>query len=130
MPAKQWSHGDIALHTDFEAYSVNLALLYTDTDAFNRQPCVLLLTNTSPEPGGPFTFAFRGAYWRIVHVNRFLHYKGTGAIVDPAGIEEDVTLIAGSSGYGSINLDAVGWLLYGQPYYVEACEGCIELREG
>lgn len=129
MPAKQWSHGDIPTGADMQAYSDALDALYASTPAYNSAPAVLLLT--SPIPGSTtVTFLDQGCFFRLRHVNRFLHYKGAGTLVDVTGIEDDVTLPVDSSGYGVIDLDSIAWMTYGLLYQVEGCEGIIELAEG
>jgi hypothetical protein len=127
--AKQWSHGDIPTAADLNAYSTSLAALYAASDAYNSNPALFLLINESEGSGvGGATYLDHEAFFRLIHLRRYLHYKGAGVIQDPAGLADDVTLTEPSAGFGVVDLDSILWLTYGAAYNVSV-EGCIELDE-
>lgn len=63
-------------------------------------------------------------YW-ILHRHRYLHYKSTGAIEDPAGTGTAVSL-SNEEDFNVYDLDSVDWLAYGQMYKVTGVDFCME----
>ena len=69
------------------------------------------------------------AVFHLVHNQRYLHFSSSGAIVDPGGVFPDVSLSESDTGVGALDLDTVGWLVYGQLYSVTGVSACLEHSE-
>jgi hypothetical protein len=67
-----------------------------------------------------------GQVWRMVHVYRYLHFSSSGAIVDPTGVNPDVSISEDDTGQGVLDLDTVSWLAYGQLYKLTGISWCME----
>lgn len=63
----------------------------------------------------------------FTHRQRWLYYKSSGAILDPAGIEDDVSLPNTSDNWvNEYDLDSISWLGYGATYYVSGVDFAVE----
>jgi hypothetical protein len=65
------------------------------------------------------------AVFHLVHGRRYLHYGSSGTLVDIFGVNDDVSL-SSSSGWGTLDLDGLGWLSYGTMYKVTGVSWAIE----
>ena len=97
---KQWSHGDQPAATDMQKYS----------DGLNYLDGMFGATR----------------YFWLVHQACYLVFTSTGRIVDPAGVEDDVSISPGDKTYGSYDLATIQWLVYGKLYRVIGCSVCFE----
>ncbi len=69
------------------------------------------------------------ATFHLVHSQRYLHFSSTGALEDISGVFPDVSLSESDTGVGALDLDSVGWLVYGQLYRVTGVSACLEHSE-
>ncbi len=69
------------------------------------------------------------ATFHLVHNQRYLHFSSTGAIEDISGAFPDVSVSESDTGVGALDLDTVGWLVYGQLYRVTGVSACLEHSE-
>lgn len=69
------------------------------------------------------------AVFFIVHNQRYLHFSSTGNLEDISGVFPDVSLSESDTGLGALDLDTVGWLVYGQLYMVTGVSACLEHSE-
>jgi len=65
----------------------------------------------------------------LVHSQRYLHFSSTGNLEDITGVFPDVNLSESDTGVGVLDLDSVGWLVYGQLYMVTGVSACLEHEE-
>jgi hypothetical protein len=65
------------------------------------------------------------AVFTMVHTARYLWFRSTGLLVDPAGIEDAISL-SDPDRPTRYDLDQVSWLVYGATYYVTGCAWCAE----
>jgi hypothetical protein len=66
-----------------------------------------------------------GSHFTIIHTMRYLWFRSTGLLVDPAGIEDSISL-SDPDRPTKYDLDTVTWLTYGATYYVTGCAWCAE----
>ena len=66
------------------------------------------------------------AVFGIMHCYRYLHFGSQGALVDPTGVQDDVSLSDSGEGHGVLDLDSLGWLGYGRRYEVTGVTWCQE----
>lgn len=66
------------------------------------------------------------AIFGVMHCYRYLHYGSSGALVDPTGQNESVSLSDDDSGHGVLDLDGLGWMPYGRRYEVTGVTWCQE----
>ena len=111
---KQWSHGDQPAATDMQKYSDGLNYLdgMFGATRYNRAYPDSLYDDTQD-------------FW-LVHQACYLVFTSTGRIVDPAGVEDDVSISPGDKTYGSYDLATIQWLVYGKLYRVIGCSVCFE----
>lgn len=69
------------------------------------------------------------ATYYILHSQRYLHFSSTGTLEDISGVFPDVSLSESDTGVGALDLDSVGWLVYGQLYRVTGVSACLEHSE-
>ncbi len=69
------------------------------------------------------------ATFHIVHSQRYLHFSSVGTLEDITGTFPDVNLSESDTGVGALDLDGVGWLLYGGLYRVAGVSACLEHAE-
>ena len=70
-----------------------------------------------------------GVAWQMMHVYRYLHFGSTGAIQDPTGVNDDVSISENDTGQGVVDLETIPWLAYGQRYAIDAVSWCKEEPE-
>jgi hypothetical protein len=78
------------------------------------------LEGMAAEWGGP------GSIWLFQRVHRWLLYDSTGLLIDPAGVEDAVSLPDPESGIGVKDLDTIDWLAPGMFYRVTGCAAVWE----
>lgn len=102
----QFEHGDFALAADLNKISTGQVHFYEVLPTYAVNSCVREMST-----GEQATFT---------HRHQWLHYKSTGTIYDPAGIEDDIELPNPSDNWVNVyDLDTIAWLSYGAQYYVE-----------
>ena len=61
------------------------------------------------------------------HFRRYLHYKSSGQVIDPAGLGDTVSLPNTTDDYkNSYDLDQISWLAYGADYIVQGVSYAAE----
>ena len=112
----KYSHGDQPTHTSLNKISTGQTHINELAPSIITTPAVPYLST--------------GEYMRMVHRHRYLHYKSSGYIEDPAGIEDDVSLSNTSDDWVNVyDLDQVAWLSYGAVYYVRGVDFAQEHGE-
>lgn len=66
------------------------------------------------------------AVFTMPHMKRYLWFRSTGAIVDPAGIGETVSISDENNAPTKYDLNSVSWLYYGMIYHVTGVAWCLE----
>lgn len=66
------------------------------------------------------------AVFTFVHAHRYLYFGSNGAIVDPSGVGDDVSISEENGATTKYDLDQISWLFYGQIYQVTGVSWCIE----
>lgn len=55
--------------------------------------------------------------WAFYKTKRYLHYRRNGStsalLIDPAGVEDDISLSGTGDAFGTYDLDSIGWLVPG-----------------
>ena len=101
-----FAHGDYPLAAELNKIRDGQLYFYETLPTYGPRPCVREVGT-----GEQVTFT---------HRHRWLHYKSTGTIIDPAGIEPDIDLSNPSDSWVNVyDLDSIAWLAYGALYYVE-----------
>ena len=98
----RWSHGDVTVS------AARLQIYSDDLDALNA-----ILAGDH--------FAIQtSAFFSFINIWRWLHYMTasgkTGTIVDPSGVNADVSLTDSTSSMAVYDLSNVSWLVQGQAY--------------
>ena len=63
----------------------------------------------------------------FTHRQRWVHYKSSGQILDPAGLADTVSLPNTSDDWANVyDLDQIGWLAYGAGYWVQGVDFALE----
>ena len=105
---KWWSEGDTVTHTELNKYGTALTEAYNDLGDYGIQ----------------FASPFRlqsGDVFTVYKTHRYLHFRSVGALDDPSDIYDSITLTEDpDTGRGTLDLDTVDWLIYGQKFY---CSG-------
>ena len=115
--APVFSHGDFPIAANMNKISTGQVHIYEVAPTYAIQPCIKKLGTDDQ--------------LCITHRFRWLHYKSTGAISDPAGSEDDVSLPNPSDNWVNVyDLDSVPWLSYGAIYYVTGVDFACEDKEG
>lgn len=106
----QFSHGDKPTAANFNKWSDGCNHIYELLPTYTRNPAVAEMGT--------------GESVRFTHRLRWLHYKSSGQILDPAGIEANtVTLPNTSDNWANVyDLDQIQWLAYGAMYDVQGVD--------
>lgn len=112
----QWSHGDIPTASLMQKYSDALDAIYaTLGDAQKFYPV-----------GAAVVGEDNDAQW-FVHRYRWLWVSGPATLVDPAGVEDDVSVSADEEPT-RFDTQSVAWLTQGKLYQVTGCSYSMETR--
>lgn len=114
VPAR-FAQGDYPTAANFNKYKSGLDDIYARTGSAFINPTVCF------REGGIQNFF-------IVHIHRWLLYRGDGTLQDPSGAGDDVSLSMGavSSDWKSLDLLQVDWLVIGKAYEVQNVDACFE----
>lgn len=107
---RQWAHGDQPTAGLMNLYAAAL----NEAHASLGDAAMQLLRLKSSE-----------AEFSVLHTWRYLHFTSTGALVDPAGVEDEIGLSEDETGRGVLDLDGT-WVAYGAVYHVRGVSACIE----
>lgn len=110
---EQWTHGDIPNAAKMNKYSDSLTYLHGLQTVILNWPC-------ERAPGSE--------NWYMQHRYRWLAYDDNGAIEDPSGIGETVSLSDPGSGVYFYDLDAIDWLTPGAIYRLTGFDWVIEVE--
>jgi hypothetical protein len=111
---RQWVRGDAVTAARMNKYSDSLNAIEVLSEFVGGSRMAMY-----PQVSGTL-FSFQ-------HVHRWLHYNGTGEIVDASNILNTVSLSDPSDGNpGVYDLDKVSWLYYGGYYRVEGSDWAFE----
>ena len=113
----RWAHGDTVAHTAMQVYSDGLTAIKPMIGEVKRTWAVFAST-----------FEDTQEIW-LVHKRRWLIYKSTGAITDPNGVHDAVSL-PDPDAINVYDLDTVDWLIPGARYQVIGCSVCFEDENG
>lgn len=113
----QWSHADRISATALNKYSDSIVAI-----------------NAASVNGGlnfaiPYSTMIDAQEYWVVHSKPFLIYASTGVLVDPTGVNDDITLSSETT-YNSYSVESVPWLFYGDIYKVVGCSVCFEDERG
>lgn len=111
----QWSRGDIPTAAKMNKYSDSLNAI-NSLATYTGGSVAVYAYNTDPEE---IARDFQ-------HVHRWLHYEGSGDIVDTTGVGDSVSLSTEGSTVGVYDLDSVSWLYYGAYYRIEGIDWAAE----
>lgn len=112
----RWEHGDFVGATDMAKYSTGQTALYERLGATVRTPCIQIIA----EKGHNAT-PWEDSVIYFTHRKRFLIFRSSGLLHDPAGLEDDISL-ADEDTYTTYDLETVSWLTYGTQYYVSGVD--------
>lgn len=103
---------------ELNKFSTALQEIYDARVPFNVSYAVRVITPGEHADDIQFTF---------VHRFRYLHFYGSGKLVDPSGIGDDVSFQPiEDMDRGILDLDSVDWLIYGARYHVQFCAAAME----
>lgn len=109
----RWAEGDTDVtSTEMQKYSDSIAAIYAVAGDAKFQ--FATAANQSE------------ATFVLVHRARWLFFSSNGAIVDPSGAGDTVTISEVDDTWTRYDLDTVDWLAYGQVYYVTGVSWCME----
>lgn len=111
MTIPVWAHGNKPTAAQMNQYKTVLDAAYVALEGGNWQLPAQHMSE---------------AVFGLLHCYRYLHFGSQGALVDPTGIQDDVSLSDGSTGHGVLDLDSLGWLGYGRRYEVTGVTWCQE----
>jgi len=114
----QWSHGNTPTAAAMNKYSDALNALYAI--AGNAALNFATYQDRKNQPN-----AVNDSGFYFIHKQRWLWFRSTGQIEDPAGLNDDVSL-SDNGTMTSYDLDTVDWLAYGALYRVTGCNFCCE----
>lgn len=112
----RWSHGDIPDATAMNKYSDSLDAIYAvlgDAQMFFPAAAAIPAEDNDQH--------------YLIHRYRWLWFEGAGAIEDPSGAGDDVTL-SDDGAPTRVDLRSVSWLAPGMLYKVTGSTWCMETR--
>ena len=112
LPKNDWQHGDYVTASELNKYGATLDAAH---DALGD---VALNFPTLADVSS--------AVFTMPHMKRYLWFRSTGAIVDPAGIGETVSISDENNAPTKYDLNSVSWLYYGMIYHVTGVAWCLE----
>lgn len=104
--APTWAEGDtLPNDTEIDKYATVLNAAYAIIGAVGWQFAVMdVQVGQHPQ-------------WAFYKTKRYLHYRRNGStsalLIDPAGVEDDISLSGTGDGFGTYDLDSIGWLTPG-----------------
>jgi hypothetical protein len=124
-PTPKVEEGAIAApHVIFQSIKDNIYAIYDaiGSDEINEAAAY------NPEHGVHALYT-EGSFLTIFHTFRYLAYGSTGAIVDPSGIGDSITISDAETGkIGFYDLEGIDWLTYGMLYRVTGVTWCREVE--
>jgi hypothetical protein len=111
LPKNTWAAGDYPTAAELQKYSDSLNAIHATLG--NSAVNMATIANVS------------SAHYTLVHTARYLWFRSTGLLVDPAGIEDSISL-SDPDRPTRYDLDQVSWLTYGATYYVTGVSWCAE----
>ena len=118
----QFAHGDQVTAANMNKIADNLDAAYAKLGDAARQ----YATFTDREHG-PYAANREESGLYFFHRFRYLAFRGTGVIEDPAGIEDDVAL-QDEDQFTFYDLDTVSWMTYGVHYRVSGTTFALEVE--
>jgi hypothetical protein len=112
---ERWEQGEIPTAAKFNTWKDALDDIYANLGAAIYNVPVRKNTTPSNEKG-----------YYLVHRLRYLHYRGSAEIVDPAGSNSAVTLSGTADTWSVYDLQSTAWLYLGKLYEVKDCDACYE----
>ena len=111
-----WAYLEYPTAAKMNQYKTGLDSIYAQTGTYKVNVCVCKRISTVE-------------HYYIVHLQRWLLYLGGGRILDPANVNDPVTL--SSSGiWTSYDLSSIDWFYPGKLYQVQDVECCFEDGSG
>jgi hypothetical protein len=120
---RTWSHADTVTSGPIDAFSNSLDYLRDILGQCVRNPAVLV-----DREHGPSNTDYEDSGLTFIHTLPWLVFRGSGAIVDVAGLE-DPDSISDEDDLTAHDLSSVKWLNYGDIYRVEGCTFACEVSE-
>ena len=104
--APTWAEGDtLPNDTNVDKYAAILNAAYAITGAVGWQ-----FATIDAQVG-------QHPQWAFYKTKRYLHYRRNGStsalLIDPAGVEDDISLSGTGDAFGTYDLDSIGWLTPG-----------------
>ena len=104
--APTWAEGDtLPNDTNIDKYAAILNAAYAITGAVGWQ-----FATIDAQVG-------QHPQWAFYKTKRYLHYRRNGStsalLIDPAGVEDDISLSGTGDAFGTYDLDSIGWLTPG-----------------
>ena len=104
--APTWAEGDtLPNDTNIDKYATVLNEAYAITGAVGWQ-----FATIDAQVG-------QHPQWAFYKTKRYLHYRRNGStsalLIDPAGVEDDISLSGTGDAFGTYDLDSIGWLTPG-----------------
>lgn len=129
-PPFTWAHADLANSAPtMDLYSDWLDYLRDRVGQVIINPAVLEDREQAVYfPGSGESLDQEDSGITIVHQQPWLVFRGTGEIVDPAGVSDSVAL-SDDNELTAYDLSQVSWLTYGTIYRVEGCDFACETSE-
>lgn len=113
----RWAHGDTDVtHTEMQKYSDAIAAIYAVAGG-GKKHWATWANQSDIGVSNPFV---------LIHRGRWLFFSSNGAIVDPSGVGDTVTISEVDDTWTRYDLDTVDWLAYGQIYHVTGVSWCME----
>lgn len=113
----QWEHGDIPTAALMQKYSDALDAIHANLGDVKKFYLVAAAVAGEDNDAGEH-----------IHRSRWLWVSGPATIVDPAGIEDDVSVSADTEPT-RFDTQSVSWLNFGQKYRVTGCSWSMETRD-
>lgn len=111
-----FAHGDIPTAADMTIYGDDLDVLHTYIgDVLIAWPAANALPGEDND------------HHYFVHRYRWLYFKGSGTLVDSAGVEDDITL-SETSEPTLYDLNSVDWMYPGKLYSVDGSTYAMEVE--
>lgn len=111
LPKNNWAQGDYPTAAEMNKYSTTLDAIH----AIWKDSAINLATIAG----------ISSSHFTFVHSTRYLWFRSTGLLKDPAGIEDDISL-SDPDRPTRYDLDSISWLVYGSTYYVTGVSWCAE----